>query len=123
MAQDIPQWAIDRVLVEANRSGIPGASPWTSDEIAEAGDSARYSAVVRAYARYIAAHEEPPVDPLLIEAREIAANIRKSQERFAAEPTVSQRIREGKFDDHQLVRAALEGLRRSASLTTTEGGK
>ena len=64
MTDDIPQWALERAAELANK---------------EAGDAcftAAYMAGLylgEAFARYIAQHEEPPVDPVLKDAREIAA--------------------------------------------------
>lgn len=48
----------------------------------------------RAFARYIAEHEKPPVDPLLIEARELAADSAAKLQH----PSVSD-IRAGRKDD------------------------
>ena len=59
MADDIPQWAMDRACAL-------GREDWGVPFQPEA-------AAVQTLARYIAEHEEPPVDPLLIEAREILA--------------------------------------------------
>jgi hypothetical protein len=53
---DIPQWAKERAI-----------------ELADAEDWEKVPALATAFARYIAEHEDPPVDPLLIEAREICA--------------------------------------------------
>ena len=73
MADDIPQWAKDRA-VELSRS--EWSYPGTRGIIrAEVFSNPSYPACI-AFARYIAEHEEPPVDPLLIEAREIAAGFK-----------------------------------------------
>lgn len=62
-------------------------------------------------ARMIETHEERPVDPDLILARKIAADVRgeadESHDGKRPHPTVAGNIRAGKFDDHQLVRACL----------------
>ncbi len=75
---------------------------------------------VDAFARYIVAHEEPEVDPLLVEAREIAAYVHEqtpSRLRNVHGRTVLEiaaEMRAGKSDDSPMVRAALEALRRKA---------
>lgn len=58
-----PQWAVARrnELVEA-----------TYQEVADSG-LLHSDCILLAFARYIAAHEEPPVDPLLNEARKLIA--------------------------------------------------
>lgn len=57
MADDIPTWALERVIQEI---GVD----WKVYQIKE-------SFVYQAFARYIAAHEEPPVDPLETEAQRL----------------------------------------------------
>lgn len=95
--QGIPQWARDRAdelcLRESSKDN------WCSD----------------AFARYIAAHEEPPVDPLLIEARKIAA----SQGRLT-QLGVDCYLR-GIRDDDEWVKAALAGLKRGIELAQSGG--
>jgi hypothetical protein len=61
MTEDVPQWALDRVaaLCLVTRDQI-AAFPW-----------------LRIFARYIAEHEEPPVDPLETLAKELADVWRK----------------------------------------------
>ena len=49
---EIPEWAKDRVRELSRHNAIPCAA-------------------FDAFARYIAAHEEPPVDPLLAERKKI----------------------------------------------------
>ncbi len=58
-APDIPEWAMERAFALANADVVPTT------------DLSTWTAAITAFAAYIAAHEEPPVDPLLIEAREI----------------------------------------------------
>ena len=59
---DIPDWAWDRA--KRMIDGQPNTGPGWAKSLAPIG-------AVRAFARYIAEHEEPPVDPLLIEAEQI----------------------------------------------------
>jgi len=56
---DIPEWAVKRATDLTNEAMRDGS--W----LPIGGHASA------AFARYIAEHEEPPVDPLLIEAREI----------------------------------------------------
>ena len=60
---DIPDWAWDHAkrMIDAQ----PDCGPGWAKRLAPIG-------VVRAFARYIAEHEKPPVDPLLAEAAMIA---------------------------------------------------
>jgi hypothetical protein len=70
---DIPQWAKERAVKMTAQEGGPLydiADPRLFSTYPEGGY--RNQCVV-AFARYIAEHEDPPVDPLLIEAREICA--------------------------------------------------
>lgn len=58
-----PDWAIEKVLSQVNPLGHPDASKWTLDEIKTTGNGIRYAALTLAFARYIAEHEDEPVDP------------------------------------------------------------
>lgn len=68
MGEEIPEWAWERaeVLCKAERSSTDW---WTPN---------RDFPSVSALARYIAQHEEPPVDPLLIEARKLYADAHRA---------------------------------------------
>ena len=108
MSDEIPQWALERAAELANKEGgeVGAASDaYTPDELA-------CTYIGRTFARYIAQHEEPPVDPLLIEAREMAA---KYYER-ARMPDTAGLCRNGERDDWLHVELALEGLRRGIEL-------
>lgn len=61
------------------------------------------------FADMIAKHEEPPVDPLLLEAREIAA-----EEGWT--PAYRENILSGYLDDSPCVKFTLKGLRRGIEL-------
>lgn len=66
----IPDWAIERAR-ELGGKMVLSHSFWSADHIrAQVGEA--WADITLAFAAYIAAHEEAPVDPLLIEAREIA---------------------------------------------------
>lgn len=62
----LPEWAIKQALDEINDfpTGPGGGWKWTMEEIMDTRDGAlRYQAAVQIAARYIAKHEEAPVDP------------------------------------------------------------
>jgi hypothetical protein len=102
MADEIPQWAALRAF---NLSNLAGAGWTTIRDMLEG-----YTG--RAFARYIAEHEEPPVDPVLTEAREIAsATCTKSGNTHEAELCLS-----GGWDAEPLVSTAYTALRRGMEL-------
>lgn len=75
---DIPEWAKDRALNIANAEA--GFEAWRSVE---------NSFGMRAFARYIAEHEEPPVDPLVAEAQTVADHYLLN---LSAMPTVEKAL-------------------------------
>ena len=91
---DIPEWAIERAHSAVKVEG--GVSP------------PRQSVPVRAFARYIASKEEPPVDPLLTEARKIVGAFMDA----TGEQAKAIEYRDGKWDNEEGVVIALEALRR-----------
>lgn len=95
MADDIPQWAKERAcaLVQAHT------------------DSLTPSGYLQAFAHYIAAHEEPPVDPLLVEAREIAAGFNG---------LIGDKVRSGQMDKSDHVCIAVKAIRRGMELGRDE---
>ena len=100
---DIPQWVwgeIDR------RVGEP--TPTTNREWA------MYSARLRCLAaELIAEHEQPPVDPLLIEARELAASERA---RAAIGQFTESEYRTGLADDTPIINLTLTALKRGIEI-------
>ena len=67
------------------------------------------------FARYIEEHEDEPVDPLLVEAREIVkATLTPERHKRC---NCRQEIDAGKWDDGQKVRATLAGIKRGITLT------
>jgi hypothetical protein len=75
--------------------------------------------------RIIAAHRqrgliaEEPVDPLLVEAREMAARARQSNYANAhahLQDSVALKISRGEWDNHMLVQCALAALRRGIEI-------
>lgn len=100
-----PDWAIQRAI--DLRHDLDPAVEWRLDTIKDAPKG--YASMI-AFARYIAQHEQPPVDPLLIEAREIVAEAwRRSP--FNG-PANAARALSGEADDTVPVKAVLAALRK-----------
>ena len=100
---DIPQWVwgeIDR------RAGDP--TPKTTMGWAAHCDRLRCLA-----AELIAEHEQPPVDPLLIEARELAASERA---RAAIGQFTESEYRAGLADDTPIINLTLTALKRGIEI-------
>ena len=105
MADDIPQWARERAC-ELMDEYAPNHA-W----------AARYNAPVRvieSFARYISQHEQPPVDPLLIEARGIVKATLTPKNHTGC--SCREDIDAGKWDNGQKVRASLAALKRGMEL-------
>lgn len=92
---DIPEWAVKR------------ATDLTSEAMRDGSWLPIGGHASAAFARYIAEHEEPPVDPLLIEAREIGATHC---------PESADAFRDGLRDGHSSVKAILAALKRGMEL-------
>lgn len=72
MDKDMPaDWAIERAIELVNVDG----STYTHESLTQK-HIAGWS-LCKAFARYIEAHEQPPVDPDLVTAREICAKVAK----------------------------------------------
>ena len=89
---DVPQWAIERVH-ELSANGITDA-----------------------FARYIASKEEPPVDPLMVAAREIVATTQHNWPDSPWHLNQVARLRVGAEDKSLVVMAAYEGIKRGMEL-------
>lgn len=102
---DIPEWAVRRAVEMANQTAgytVQNSHQARLDTLGPYGKS---------LARYIAEHEEPPVDPLLIEAREIAAtNFELAGAGFPEE------VRAGAWDHKTCVIVALAALKRGIEI-------
>ena len=93
-----PDWAIERV------QEITGYY-WPTSTVAG-------HAISTAFARYIAKHEEPPVDPLLIEAREVWAREREE----SGNSRVAALYRAGRYDSDPAIKTALAALKRGIEI-------
>lgn len=101
-----PEWAIQRALEILYADYQASALP-TVDNVATY--PSMYAAPIKV-ARYIAEHEEEPVDPLLLKAREIVVEFYSTNHpnsRLAD-------VREGTRDDCKAVQLALHTLRAAA---------
>lgn len=100
-----PEWAFARANELAVKYGM-------EDEKGRVFDGPYTRPLQVAFARYIAEHEEPPFDPLLIEAREIAATHRSAW---------ADEFRSGKYDETSTeIPVALTALRRGIELARKE---
>lgn len=104
MTDEIPQWAVKEALKRSNLFNSPCL-------VAKNKDMA-WSKAVNAFASYIAQHEEPPVDPLLIEAREIVAKYFDER----GNSRVAKTCRSGDCDTTGTLQMTIEGLRRGIEL-------
>lgn len=102
MTDDIPMWAKERVCELTNTDGS-NYSPTSF------GMECMTTSIGEAFARYIATKEEPPVDPLLIEARKIAAERTKF-------PAYADTYLNGENDEHFYLQGLLAALRRGMEM-------
>jgi hypothetical protein len=105
--KDVPEWAKRRACELAGK-------PWEPRDIDVQQPSFAGHSAMLAFARYIAKHEEPPVDPLLIEAREIV-KATLSPDRHSR-CNCREKIAAGEWDEGQKVQASLAALRRGIEL-------
>lgn len=96
MTDEIPQWALKRAYDLIDREPF--------DTLGRVFDRS----VARAFARYIAEHEEPPVDPDLLLAREACANL--LEENNIRQPAADL-YRGGEYDDTANILLALKTIR------------
>ena len=104
MTKEIPKWAKQRAcdLVNACR-GVHSSKYYPPMA------NASTSPTLHVLARYIAKHEEPTVDPLLVEAREVCAQCARFS--HYKEGYIS-----GAFDDDSAVQVALAALKRGIEM-------
>lgn len=101
---DIPLWAIDKA---AQAAGFNDRSSLAHLTRAHAVDRS-----IRAHARLIAKHEQPPVDPDLIEARRLAA----LRHYIPGEQLLGNNYISGLMDNEGEVQLALVGIKRGREL-------
>lgn len=99
MSNDIPQWAKERACELANDEC--GRHAWFPD------DCNQGYTTLTALARYIAKHEDPPVDPDLITAREICARVVDEIDRSG----IADKYRDGTYDSTTDVQFAIAKLK------------
>lgn len=98
MSEKIPAWAVERAIQEIG----PRAEPWNipHEEVSKG---------VHAFARYIAAHEQPPVDPDVLAVRDIIATY---IEELRGDAWQSMRMRDGRYDGEIEFAAVLVAYRK-----------
>lgn len=103
---DIPEWAEKRACELVNARRFPGSMLHEPRHV-----TPDYSALY-ALALHVMKHEEPPVDPLLLEARKIVADI---YEGLGCDETVDN-VRNGAHDNGWSVTVVLKALKRGIEL-------
>lgn len=106
---DIPLWARKRAADLSTEYEWPVSASFGTEDV-------KGSRHLQAFAAYIAAHEDPPVDPLLIEARRIIA-ADYSQREYEGP---SERCLDGSCDESFVMRTTLAALRRGMALSSKE---
>ena len=98
---DMPaDWAIERALVPH--------TGWTPEDVrCQVGYGSHLAQTIDAFARYIEAHEQPPVDPDLVTAREICAVVAEG----LGNPVVAHGYRKGSNDTGERIQFALAKLK------------
>lgn len=107
MTDEIPQWALKLAVKKCGLAWVEEHAP----DLAKMGVG-KWETPIECFARYIAQHEEPPVDPLLIEARELAA---KHYEQVGSY-ILADATRSGERDSLGLIKVIAEALRRGIEL-------
>ncbi len=103
---EIPDW----VLIEAAKR-----SNFTSSCIVKHRSTYAYGGIFAALCDTILKHEEPPVDPLLLRAREIWAS-EYERHRTNGDTYLSSQIRDGKEDSAFAMKMLLRALREGIEL-------
>ncbi len=102
MDKDMPaDWAIERAIELVNVDG----STYTHESLTQK-HFVSWS-LGKAFARYIEAHEQPPVDPDLVTAREIAAAFAS----YFSSRVMPSDCKKGEFDHATAVQFALAKLK------------
>ena len=106
----VPEWAVKRACELTNLDG----STYSPETIERQG--VLCTSIGLAFARYIADHEEEPVEPLLIEAREICAADYRIRYPNVGDGTWPDHCINGAYDSDAEVQLTLAGLRRGIEL-------
>ena len=102
MDKDMPaDWAIERALAESGNPFSDTAASLKEDH------SEGVDAVHLAFSRYIEAHEQPPVDPDLVTAREICARVCND----FGQTSNAKAYRDGDYDSEKELQFALAKLK------------
>ena len=101
MTKEIPEWAKKRACDLVNTCRDVHSSKYHPGMASPS----RFPTLF-AFAKYIAEHEEPPVDPLLVEARELCAQFSHYKKGYIS----------GACDAHIEVRIALMALKRGIEM-------
>lgn len=110
----IPKWAAGKARSLAD-------AETTSGDIGDEASLLALACYRAAFARYIASHEEPPVDPLLIEAREIVAQAQHDWPDNPWHLNEAAELRAGNRDYTLVLKGTLAGLRRGVEIGREEG--
>ena len=106
MDKDMPaDWAIERACRLADCRSI-------KEDIVRKHETHWGEGAVIALARYIEAHEQPPVDPDLVTAREICAKVADE----LARTTLAVQYRDSTFDESHEVQFALAKLKEARGI-------
>ncbi len=97
---EIPQWALERARALRDEQMFPG----------------NMCPMDNAFALYIAAHETPPVDPIMVKARLLVAETQHNWPDSPWHLNQVARLIAGDEDKSLVVMAAYEGLRRGIEL-------
>ena len=105
MDKDMPaDWALERAVELANANG----ANWTAENTKQHHFGGMVGPVtMQAFARYIEAHEQPPVDPDLVTAREICAAFAS----YFSSRVLPSDCKNGEFDHATAVQFALAKLK------------
>lgn len=100
-----PDWAIERALEQGYRG-----NGWTAKVVKTYGSNTPLIETVLSFARYIAEHEDAPVDPVILEARKIGADLGWYQANSIG------LLHDGMFDNCGTMQGLIAALRRGIEL-------
>lgn len=111
VVEEIPDWAIERAIPRPPNADYSGSKPWPVGDVrSDAKEKVPYACALMQLASYIAKYEQPPVDPMVLEARRIVeCSVRWS-------PQTDRDLASGKNDDTPEIKIALAALRRGIEI-------